>query len=72
MGVCWTCVVPVIRKDRQGWDYLRACVDGPVFSGSRVWWEKWLGGPAAAVQTPPHGFRLDGSEPVPSESGRPV
>lgn len=59
MGVCWTCVVPVIRRDGKGWDYLRACVDGPVFSGVRVWWDKWLGSRTAPIQTPPHGFRMD-------------
>jgi dihydroorotate dehydrogenase electron transfer subunit len=59
VGVCWTCVVPVIRRDGSGWDYLRSCVEGPVFSGARVWWEKWLGGKAAPVQTPPHGFRVE-------------
>ena len=59
MGVCWTCVVPVIRRDGRGWDNLRTCVDGPVLTGSRVWWEKWLGGPAGPVDTPPHGFLLD-------------
>jgi dihydroorotate dehydrogenase electron transfer subunit len=59
VGVCWTCVVPVIRRDRSGWDYERACVEGPVFSGARVWWEKWLGGRSAPVQTPPHGFQVE-------------
>jgi dihydroorotate dehydrogenase electron transfer subunit len=59
MGVCWTCVVPVVRRDGSGWDYLRSCVDGPVFSGARVWWEKWLGGRSAPVQTPPHGFQVE-------------
>ena len=59
MGVCWTCVVPVIRRDGKGWDYLRSCVEGPVFSGARVWWDKWLGGRTAPIQTPPHGFRMD-------------
>jgi dihydroorotate dehydrogenase electron transfer subunit len=59
MGVCWTCVVPVIRRDGTGWDYLLACVDGPVFSGSRVWWEKWLGVRSAPVQTPPQGFQAE-------------
>jgi dihydroorotate dehydrogenase electron transfer subunit len=59
MGVCWTCVVPVIRRDGSGWDYLRACVEGPVFSGSRVWWEKWLGGRSAPIHTPPHGFEVE-------------
>jgi dihydroorotate dehydrogenase electron transfer subunit len=59
MGVCWTCVVPMIRRDGSGWDYLRSCVEGPVFSGSRVWWEKWLGGRSAPIQTPPEGFRIE-------------
>ncbi|HEX2025546.1 MAG TPA: dihydroorotate dehydrogenase electron transfer subunit [Actinomycetota bacterium] len=59
IGVCWTCVVPVVRRDGSGWDYLRSCVDGPVFSGARVWWEKWLGGRSAPVQTPPHGFQVE-------------
>jgi dihydroorotate dehydrogenase electron transfer subunit len=59
LGVCWTCVVPVIRKDGNTWDNLRSCVDGPVFSGARVWWEKWLGGPPASTTTPPHGFSLE-------------
>jgi dihydroorotate dehydrogenase electron transfer subunit len=59
VGVCWTCVVAVIRRDGSGWDYLRSCVDGPVFSGSRVWWEKWLGGRSAPIQTPPQGFQAE-------------
>jgi dihydroorotate dehydrogenase electron transfer subunit len=59
MGVCWSCVVPVIRKDGKGWDYQRSCVEGPVFSGARVWWDKWLGGRSAPIQTPPHGFQMD-------------
>jgi dihydroorotate dehydrogenase electron transfer subunit len=59
LGVCWTCVVPVVRKDGKAWEYLRSCVDGPVFSGSRVWWEKWLGGRTKPITTPPHGFKLD-------------
>lgn len=59
MGVCWTCVVPMIRRDGTGWDYERTCVEGPVFSGSRVWWEKWLGGRSAPIQTPPDGFQVE-------------
>ncbi|MGH2764358.1 MAG: dihydroorotate dehydrogenase electron transfer subunit [Actinomycetota bacterium] len=59
LGVCWTCVVPIIRKDGRGWAYQRSCVEGPVFSGARVWWEKWLGGRSAPVETPPQGFQLE-------------
>ncbi len=70
MGVCWTCVVPVIRRDGKGWDYLRSCVDGPVFNGSRVWWDKWLGTATAPIHTPPEGFRLDDREPTPPGTWR--
>lgn len=58
MGVCWTCVVPVIRKDGRGWDNLRCCREGPVFPGARIWWERWLGTPTAPVATPPEGFEV--------------
>jgi dihydroorotate dehydrogenase electron transfer subunit len=43
LGVCWTCVVPVLAKDGRGWWNMRACVEGPVFNGARVWWERWFG-----------------------------
>lgn len=59
LGVCWSCVVPVIRSGGKGWDYLRSCAEGPVFSGARVWWEKWLGGRTAPIATPPEGFQMD-------------
>ncbi|HEX6263420.1 MAG TPA: dihydroorotate dehydrogenase electron transfer subunit [Actinomycetota bacterium] len=69
MGICWTCTVPVIRRDGSGWDNLRTCVEGPVFNGARVWWEKWLREPSVPTQTPPHGFRMEeagvGGEPWP-------
>jgi dihydroorotate dehydrogenase electron transfer subunit len=70
LGVCWTCVVPVIRRDGQNWDFLRSCVEGPVFSGSRVWWERWLGGRGGPVHTPPHGFRLDDGDATPPGTWR--
>jgi dihydroorotate dehydrogenase electron transfer subunit len=43
LGVCWTCTVPVLAKDGRGWWNLRACVEGPVFNGARIWWERWFG-----------------------------
>ncbi len=50
-GLCNTCVVPVARKDEQGYDNVRACVDGPVFNPARVLWDRWLGGgPPSAVE----------------------
>lgn len=36
IGICFGCAVKVAAKD--GWDYRRACVDGPVFSASELIW----------------------------------
>jgi dihydroorotate dehydrogenase electron transfer subunit len=38
VGVCMTCVLPYVRKD--GVNNLRACVDGPVFNGARIDWQR--------------------------------
>jgi len=54
LGVCWTCAVPLIASDGQGWWNVRACVEGPVFNGARVWWDRWLGD--AEEITPAEGF----------------
>lgn len=43
VGVCWTCVVPVIALDGRGWWNVRACLEGPVFNGARIWWDRWQG-----------------------------
>ncbi len=56
LGLCYTCVVPVIRKDGSGFDNLRACTEGPVFNPARIFWDRWMGGEARAVATPPEGF----------------
>jgi dihydroorotate dehydrogenase electron transfer subunit len=49
-GLCNTCVIPVVRKEAPGYDYVRACIDGPVFNPARVLWERWLGSsPAPAL-----------------------
>ncbi|HEX9122457.1 MAG TPA: dihydroorotate dehydrogenase electron transfer subunit [Actinomycetota bacterium] len=55
LGLCYTCVVPVIRKDGSGFDNLRACTEGPVFNPARIFWERWMSEPRA-VATPPEGF----------------
>ena len=34
-GACFSCVVPV-RTDDGEWDYLRCCVEGPVFEANRL------------------------------------
>ena len=38
IGVCMTCVLPVIGDDGVT-RMLRSCVDGPVFRGDRVRWD---------------------------------
>ena len=38
VGVCWTCVLPVRRRGAVA--NLRACIDGPVFNGARVDWDR--------------------------------
>ena len=43
IGLCFTCTVPVIRKDGSGYDNLRACIDGPVFNPARILWDRWMG-----------------------------
>lgn len=56
LGMCFTCVVPVIRKDGSGYDNVRSCVDGPVFNTARVFWDKWMADVPAVLATPPEGF----------------
>jgi dihydroorotate dehydrogenase electron transfer subunit len=43
LGVCWSCTVPLVSADGGSWWNVRACVEGPVFNGARVWWDRWLG-----------------------------
>lgn len=43
VGLCFTCVVPVLRRDGDGFENLRACADGPVFNPARILWDRWLG-----------------------------
>jgi dihydroorotate dehydrogenase electron transfer subunit len=38
VGVCWTCVLPL--RDGHGYTRRRSCIDGPVFSGHAVDWER--------------------------------
>jgi len=56
MGMCFTCTVPVIRKDGSGYDNLRACTDGPVFNPARILWDRWMGDEPRLLPTPPEGF----------------
>jgi dihydroorotate dehydrogenase electron transfer subunit len=38
VGVCMTCVLPVVGEDGVS-RFVRSCVDGPCFDGSRVRWD---------------------------------
>jgi dihydroorotate dehydrogenase electron transfer subunit len=55
-GLCFTCVVPVARKDGSGYDHLRSCVDGPVFNPARVLWDRWLSDAPIMLPTPSEGL----------------
>jgi len=56
IGLCFTCTLPVIRKDGSGYDNLRACTDGPVFNPARILWDRWMGDEPKMTPTPPEGF----------------
>jgi dihydroorotate dehydrogenase electron transfer subunit len=56
IGLCFSCTVPVIRKDGSGYDNLRACIDGPVYNPARILWDRWLGEDRLRAVTPPEGF----------------
>jgi dihydroorotate dehydrogenase electron transfer subunit len=62
-GLCQSCVVPVARKDGQGYDHLRACVEGPVFNPARVVWDRWLSEEPVMLPTPPEGLPAVSSWP---------
>ncbi|HYN75131.1 MAG TPA: dihydroorotate dehydrogenase electron transfer subunit [Candidatus Limnocylindria bacterium] len=54
IGVCMTCVLPVIGDDGQT-RMLRSCVDGPVFNGDAIRWDALGTVPADAVGAPSGG-----------------
>jgi len=41
LGLCWSCAVPVIRRDGRGFDHVRACVEGPAINAQRILWDRW-------------------------------
>jgi dihydroorotate dehydrogenase electron transfer subunit len=63
VGLCFTCTVPVIRKDGSGYDNLRACTEGPVFNPARILWDRWMGDEPRMSPTPPEGFPVVRSWP---------
>lgn len=54
IGVCMTCVLPVIGDDGKT-RMVRSCVDGPIFRGDRVRWDDVDTVPADAVGAPTGG-----------------
>jgi len=62
-GLCFTCVVPVTRRDGSGYDHLRSCVDGPVFNPARVLWDRWRTDTPTMLPTPPEGLPVVRSWP---------
>lgn len=48
-GVCYTCVIPMLRKD--GIRNVRACTEGPVLNGARIAWDA-IGTPAMGNALP--------------------
>jgi dihydroorotate dehydrogenase electron transfer subunit len=61
VGLCYSCVVPIQRKDGSGHDPLRACVEGPIFDPSRVVWDRWLPGSNRAGPSSEASSERDGS-----------
>lgn len=39
IGVCLSCVLPVVGADGEGWSYARCCREGPVFDSRKLVWE---------------------------------
>jgi len=71
IGVCYTCVVPIVGRDGAT-RHKRACVEGPVFNGARVGWDRWGvpgGATAAAGRTaPPVAPQAQAAPPVASQA----
>ena len=68
LGVCWTCAVPMIARDGRGWWNMRACLEGPVFNGARIWWDRWLGKPEPEIDTPEAVQDVPAPQPVEARS----
>lgn len=64
LGVCWTCAVPMIAKDGRGWWNVRACLEGPVFNGARIWWDRWLGAGRPEIEQADEAPELPEPQPV--------
>jgi dihydroorotate dehydrogenase electron transfer subunit len=70
LGLCYTCVIPVTTARGRSYEHLRGCVEGPVFSASRVLWDHWMG-EREPETTPPEGIEAPSGE-VPAVGGWPA
>lgn len=59
IGVCMTCVLPIIGDDGQT-RMLRSCAEGPVFAGDRIRWDALGTVPADAVGAAAMGLAANG------------
>lgn len=42
-GVCFSCVCPIVDDSRrEGWDYKRVCLEGPIFRAEDICWSQML------------------------------
>jgi dihydroorotate dehydrogenase electron transfer subunit len=48
-GACLACAVPVRIENEEGWGWARCCTEGPVFSSSRLHWERVEAAPVPAA-----------------------
>jgi len=39
VGACFACVIKLKADNEDGWEYVRTCLDGPVFKASDVVWD---------------------------------
>lgn len=39
MGTCQSCTVKIADNSPSGWSHKLCCGDGPVFEGSKIYWE---------------------------------
>jgi dihydroorotate dehydrogenase electron transfer subunit len=41
IGICMTCVAPIYNREGTGLMNVRTCLEGPVFNGARVAWDRY-------------------------------
>ena len=44
IGICMSCVAPIYNQKGTGVMQVRTCLEGPVFNGARVAWDRYEGG----------------------------